>query len=381
MCISDRRGGFDVIVQGFRTFCPARGMSLDPITDPESFVGQKLDFTLPPSKGGRSIIVSRRGVLEREIRKAARTRLKALKVGQILEGAVTEIRDYGLLVALGDGLDGLVHQGEAAWGRGTRTFDVAKVGDIVKVEVLKVQPATRKDRTGRVSLSMRKCLPDPWDEHPDKVAVGSVVKGKVTRTAEFGAFVEIAPGIEGLLHITELGNKLTHAKEAVREGEEIDVMVERVDREQRRLSLSKLSKSDLEAIASGEFDPTIARSLKVGAIVTVIIERVEHHGMLAHVKGVVGKRGRAYIPGRELLEDEGPKMGPRGRKRAKPIGAGSEVQVKVIGTDRDGQLRCSIKGKVRDEERKAVKDYRTEAAKQGGFGTFGDLLKAKIGDD
>lgn len=373
------RGGFDVIVEGIRTFCPASGMSLEPVTDPAAFVGRKLEFTLPPSKGGRSIIVSRRGVLEREMRKAARARLKALEVGQVIEGPVTEVRDYGLLVSLGEGLDGLVHQSECSWSRGAKTSDVAKVGDVVKVKVLKVQPASRKDRTGRVSLSIKACLPDPWDEHPDAVKVGAIHKGTITRTAEFGAFVEIAPGIEGLLHVTELGKKLAHAKEAVSEGETIDVMVDRVDRKERRLSLSKLSKSDLEAIEKGEFDPSVARSLKVGAIVKVVITRVEHHGMQAQVKGVVGRRGRAYIPNRELAIDDGPKKG-KGGKRAKPIAQGSEVEVKVIGTDRDGSLRCSIKGKVRDEERRAVKEYRKEAAKQG-FGTFGDLLKAKIGDD
>jgi small subunit ribosomal protein S1 len=369
------RGGFDVLVEGIRTFCPAGGMSLGPVGDPNEHVGQKLEFTLPPMKGsGKSIIVGRRGILERELRKAAKQRLKDLKVGERITGAVTQVRDYGLLVELGDGLEGLVHQSEVSWSRTARPFDVAKVGDVVEVEVLRVQQATRKDRTGRVSLSMRKCQPDPWSAHADALKPGAVHKGTVTRTAEFGAFILIAPEIEGLLHISELGDRnIKHAGEVLNVGETIDVLVERVDREARRVSLSRLSASDVEAIAKGEFDPATApKSLKPGNHVTVVVERVEQHGVLAQVKGAIGRRGRAYLPNRELSAE--------GADRKKAYAIGKELTVKIIGIDRDGALKCSVKGMLVDEERRAVRDYRKEAAKAG-FGTFGDLLRAKISDD
>lgn len=369
------RGGFDVLVEGIRTFCPAGGMTLGPVGDPNEHVGQKLEFTLPPMKGsGKSIIVGRRGILERELRKAAKQRLKDLKVGERITGAVTQVRDYGLLVELGDGLEGLVHQSEVSWSRTARTFDVAKVGDVVEVEVLRVQQATRKDRTGRVSLSMRKCQPDPWSAHAEALKPGAVHKGTVTRTAEFGAFILIAPEIEGLLHISELGDRnIKHAGEVLTVGDTIDVLVERVDREARRVSLSRLSASDVEAIAKGEFDPATApKSLKPGNHVTVVVERVEQHGVLAQVKGVIGRRGRAYLPNRELSAE--------GADRKKAYAIGKELTVKIIGIDRDGALKCSVKGMLVDEERRAVRDYRKEAAKAG-FGTFGDLLRAKISDD
>ena len=157
------RGGFDVLVGGVRAFCPASAMSLAHIDDPNTFVGQRCEFSLPPDKGGnkKSIIVSRRNILEKEARKKARERMAALEVGEKLKGKVLEVRDYGVLVDLGDGLDGLVHMSEVSWGRGVRPQDAAKVGDEVDVEVLKVQQASRKDRFGRVSLSMRACQPDP----------------------------------------------------------------------------------------------------------------------------------------------------------------------------------------------------------------------------
>jgi len=368
------RGGFDVLVGGVRAFCPASAMSLTPIEDPNAFVGQRCEFSLPQDKGGKkSIIVSRRNILEKEVRKRARERMEELEVGTKLKGKVLEVRDYGVLVDLGDGLDGLVHMSEVSWSRGVRPQDAAKVGDEVDVEVLKVQQATRKDRFGRVSLSMRACLPDPWEEAKESLRPGTPVKGKVVRTTDFGAFIQIQENIEGLLHISELGGskELTHAKQAVAEGDEIDVVIERVDKDQRRISLSKLSEADAKAIESGEIEFGKApRSLKPGTHVAVVVKRVEHSGAQVQVQGMLGKRGRGFIPNREL-QDAG------GENRKGPS-QGDVIEVKVIGTERDGTLRCSIRARLLDEERRAVKEYRKESAKQG-LGTFGDLLKAKLG--
>ena len=367
------RGGFDVLVEGIRAFCPASAISLHPVDDPAEFVGRRLEFTVPENKsGGRGIILSRRSVLEREARKLARERMKTLTAGERLAGRVTHVREFGALVDIGDGVEGLVHQSELSWTRGVRPADVVKPGDEVEVEVLAVHPPSRKDRYGKLSLSLRACLPDPWDQAGGEVlSPGSVRKGRVVRTAEFGAFVEIAPGVDGLVHISELGGRdVTHANQVVNEGDELDVVVERVDRKQRRISLSKLTAEDLAAIESGELDPKKAHiSLRPGTHVTVIIKRVEHHGMQVQVDGVLGKRGRGYISNRDL---------PESGERGKQLTAGSKVDVKIAGTDRDGRLRCTIKGLLLDEERKAVKEYRREAAKQG-LGTFGDLLRAKLG--
>lgn len=369
------RGGFDVLVSGVRAFCPASAMSLTSIDDPNTFIGQRCEFSLPQDKGGkRSIIVSRRSILEKEARKRARERMAELEVGEKLGGKVAEIRDYGVLVDLGGGLDGLVHMSEVSWSRGVRPGDVVNVGDEVDVQVVKVQPATRKDRFGRVSLSMRACQPDPWDLNEETLRVGKPAKGRVVRTTDFGAFVQIAENVEGLLHISELGGnkELTHAKQALDEGAEIDVVIERVDREQRRISLSKLSEVDAKAIEAGEIEVGKApRSLKPGSHIAVVVKRVEHGGAQVQVEGVLGKRGRGFIPNRELQD-------VRGERRRGPS-QGDVVEVKVIGTERDGTLRCSVRARLLDEERKAVRDYRKESAKQG-LGTFGDLLKAKLGD-
>jgi len=371
------RGGFDVLVGGVRAFCPASAMSLTHIDDPNALVGQRCEFSLPQDKGSnkKSIIVSRRNILEKESRKRARQRMTDLEVGTKLQGKVIDVRDYGVLVDLGDGLDGLVHMSEVSWSRGVRPQEVAKAGDEVDVEVLKVQQATRKDRFGRVSLSMRACQPDPWDTAKDTIRPGTPIKGKVVRTTDFGAFIELQENIEGLLHISELGGnrELTHAKQAVTEGDEINVVVERVDRQQRRISLSRLTEADAAAIEAGEIEVGKApRNLKQGSLVAVVVKRVDHTGVQVQVDGMLGKRGRGFIPGRELQD-------VRDDKRT-GVSQGDTIQVKVIGTERDGTLRCSIRARLLDDERKAVREYRKESASQG-LGTFGDLLKAKLGGD
>jgi small subunit ribosomal protein S1 len=194
--------------------------------------------------------------------------------------------------------------------------------------------------------------------------------GKVTRTTEFGAFIELAPQVEGLLHITELGRDLQHASQAVKEGDELPVVIERVDTRARRISLSKLTPQEAEEFASatGEEAP---RSLRPGSRITVKVARVEPRGLVVRVAGVVGKRARGYVPSTELLKGGG--------DLRKAYALGSELEVKIVGIDRDGGLRCSPKALQIDDERRAVKDYRREAAKQG-FGTFGDLLRAKLGE-
>lgn len=377
------RGGFDVLVQGLRAFCPASAMALSEITDPEELVGRKFEFLLPASKGGKDIVVSRRSILERQARKKAKELVKSLQPGQRFTGRVTSVREFGLFVDIG-GVEGLVHQTEISHAFGVKPSSAASVGDSVEVQVLRIgdgnkkprkegeKKPDRRDRTTRVGLSIKALLPDPWDTHAEAIAEGTVREGKVTRTAEFGAFIELAPGIEGLLHISEFGRDLAHADQATKEGESIHVIVERADRKARRISLSRLMGVELEDYKKGALDPAaIPRNLRPGAKVTVRVDKADQRGVQVRLPGAIGRRARGFIPAGETGTDRGTDL----RKR---FPAGQDLEVKVIGNDRDGGLKCSVKALQIDEERKAVKDYRREASKQG-FGTFGDLLKAKLG--
>jgi small subunit ribosomal protein S1 len=373
------RGGFDVLVEGLRAFCPASAMSLEDIADPLEFVGKKLEFLLPASKAGsKDIIVSRRSILERLQRRQTKDFLRSLTPGQRFKGKVTAVRDFGLFVDIG-GIEGLVHQSELSYAFGVKPHTVAKPGDEIDVQVLRIggeakRESGKRDRLTRVSLSVKALLPDPWDEHAQAITEGAVHKGKVVRATEFGAFIELVPAIEGLLHITELGRDLKHASQAVREGDEIYVAVERVDRRARRISLSKLSPAEIQEFEAGGLtrDDSSTRNLRQGNNVKLKVERIEPRCVFARVAGTVGKRGRAFIPNSETGTERGTDL----RKLFPP---GRELEAKIIGIDRDGSLKCSIKALEIDEERQAVKSYRREAAKQG-FGTFGDLLRAKLGE-
>lgn len=381
MVFGYNRGGFDVLVEGLRAFCPASAMSLEDIAEPLEFVGKKLEFLLPASKAGsKDIIVSRRSILERLQRRKTKEFLRGLTPGQRFKGRVTAVRDFGLFVDIG-GVEGLVHQSELSYAFGVKPNAVAKVGDEIEVQILRIggepnkqKESGKKERLTRVSLSVKALLPDPWDAHAEALSEGAIHKGKVVRAAEFGAFVEIVPEVEGLLHITELGRDLKHANQAVKEGDEIYVAIERIDRRARRISLSKLSPAEVQEFEAGGLtrDDAAARNLRQGQNVKIKIERIEPRCVFGRVTGTVGRRGRAFMPNSETGTERGTDL----RKRF-PIG--SEVEAKIIGIDRDGSLKCSIKAMQIDEERQAVKNYRREAAKQG-FGTFGDLLRAKLGE-
>jgi small subunit ribosomal protein S1 len=363
------RGGFDVMVEGVRVFCPASGMALGPIENPETQLGQRLEFTVPPAKAGtHGLVVSRRGILERQQRKAAKQLFRSLQPGQKLKGRVTQVREFGLFVDLG-GFEGLVHQSELSFSRGVRPQDVAQPGDELEVQVLRVgEGQTRKERE-RVSLSLKTLQADPWSEHTALLEPGSIVSGKVVRTTEFGAFIELAPQIEGLLHISELGRDLKHASQALEEGAEIKVVVERVDRKARRISLSKLSQAEEKSLESG-VDAKSARPPKPGQQVNVVVDKIDHAGLVVQVPGVFGRRGRGFIPNVEMGTE-------RGTDHRRGFPPGTVIPAKVIGVDRDGGFRFSRKALLVDEEKQAVQSYRREAARQG-LGTFGDLLRAKL---
>ncbi|MFN7696276.1 MAG: S1 RNA-binding domain-containing protein [Deltaproteobacteria bacterium] len=376
------RGGFDVLVEGIRAFCPVSGMALEPIDDPRSVLGRRLEFSVQAAKAGhQGVVVSRRSLLERELRRRARELRRQLEVGKRVRGKVTGVRDFGFFVDLG-GIEGLVHMSEVSWDRQVRPADAVKVGDEVEVLVLRLGgPEGRADgregreqkRDGRIGLSLKACLPDPWETKIVGIEEGSIRKGRITRTTEFGAFVELVPGVEGLLHISELGRELKHANERVKEGDDIYVVVERVDGRAKRISLSKVSDADRKVLEQGgeiAGGAASSKTLRVGAHLKVKVEKVEPAGLFVQVEGVVGRRGRGFIPNAEM----GTERGTDHRKKFPP---GTELDVKVVGNDRDGGLRLSRKGFHNDEERRAVHDYRREAATKG-FGTFGDLLRTKL---
>jgi small subunit ribosomal protein S1 len=241
------KGGVEVDIGGVRAFCPISQLELRPVADPSVYVGQRLEFRVSryeDDRRGPNVILSRRALLEEEMRgRAALTRGK-LVVGAVLPGVITALKEFGAFVDVG-GIEGLLPASEIGFQRGARPADTLAVGQPVTVQVLRIGQRDDPKRSEQITFSLKSLERDPWQDAVAQLGIGSTVKGKITRAESFGAFVELTPGVEGLLHISELGAKhpLRHAREAVKPGEMLEVTILAVDPDRRRISLG-LGKSE-----------------------------------------------------------------------------------------------------------------------------------------
>ena len=243
------KGGVEVQVAGVRGFCPISQLELRHVEDASTYIGQKLRFRVTKyevDKRGANLVLSRRALLEEEQQaKAVETRGK-LVVGAVLPGVVSSLRDFGAFVDLG-GIEGLLPTSEISYDRGVKPGDLLSVGQPVEVQVLRVEKTDDARRPEKISLSLKALTQNPWDTALETLVPGTKVKGNVTRTEAFGAFVQLAPGVEGLVHIGELagGKQARHARELVKAGDALEVTVMSIDREKRRISLGIGDKEDV----------------------------------------------------------------------------------------------------------------------------------------
>ncbi len=247
------KGGLSVEVNGIRGFMPISQIDLYRVENAEQFVNQRLRCLVTDvSPEERNLVVSRRALLEKEREENREKLWQALAEGQIREGVVRSVRDFGAFVDLG-GVDGLLHISEMSWTRVQDANAVVQTGQTVKVVVLKIDREKRK-----VSLGLKQLTASPWDTVDQNYHASSVVKGKVTRLTEFGAFVELEPGVEGLIHISELApQRVRKVGEIVQPGQEVNVMVLSVDRNQRRISLSLKAAQPKEEDTAAEQDEEV----------------------------------------------------------------------------------------------------------------------------
>lgn len=228
------RGGLVAQVEGVRAFLPASQVDVRRITELDPFVGNPLEVKLIELNRKRNrVIISHRAVAEEHKQKAREETLSQLTPGTILEGEVVEITDFGVFINLG-GIDGLVHRSELTFGRFNHPREVVKLGEKVKVEVLDLDGGRE-----RVNLSMKSLTTDPWEAAVEKYKVGERVSGKVTNLTNFGVFIEIEPGLEGLIHVSEMSwtKRIRHPNEMVKEGQTVEAMILKIDTKERRISL------------------------------------------------------------------------------------------------------------------------------------------------
>lgn len=354
------KGGFHVEVLKRRAFCPVSQIDARYVANPEDYVGQTLQFRITKlTEGGRNIVVSRRALLEEEQQQASASFFEGIKEGDIIEGVVTRLAAFGAFVELVPGVDGLVHVSEISWARIQNPDEVLTVGDRVRVKYLGVSQGKKPGET-RVSLSMKQALDDPWKTVGDRFKDGDKVTGKVVKLMDFGAFVEIAPGIEGLVHVSEMSySKRVHKPgDVVQVGDMVAATIKQVDTEKQRISLS---------MRDAEGDPwlNVAEKYPVGSSLQGTVEKRQQFGLFINLEpGITG-----LLPQSVMARAEG-------EVKFDKLNAGDTVVVSIESLnlrDRKISLGTGKKDEVSD-----WKGYAKQQAAPTSLGSLGDALSKAI---
>lgn len=442
------KGGLTVMINSIRAFLPGSLVDVRPVKDTSHFEGKEIEFkVIKLDKKRNNVVVSRRAVLEATLGEERKALLENLQEGSVVKGIVKNITDYGAFVDLG-GIDGLLHITDLAWRRVKHPSEVLEVGQEVEAKVLKFD----QDKQ-RVSLGMKQLGEDPWSGLTRRYPQGTRIFGKVSNLTDYGAFVEIEQGIEGLVHVSEMDwtNKNVHPSKVVQLGDEVEVMILEIDEDRRRISLGmkqcqanpweefaanhnkgdKLSGavksitdfgvfvglpggidglvhlSDLSWTESGE---EAVRKYKKGEEVEAVVlaidvekERislgikqlegdpfnnfvsVNDKGSLVKgtVKSVDAKGAvialaddvEAYLPAAEWSSE-------RVEDLRNVVKEGDEVEAVVATVDRKNRsIRLSVKAKDAKENRDALNSVNASATSNAGTTSLGDLLKAKLSGD
>lgn len=383
LVLSVNKGGVEVAIGDVRAFCPISQLDVRYVEKPDAFVGEKLQFRVMEVRD-RNVVLSRRALLEEEQRKQAAQVRAQLSVGKVVKGKVVSVRDFGVFVDLG-GVEGLIPVSELAHQRVGHPSEVVKVGDEVEAEVLRLEPPQpnspdKAKQKERITLSLRARQEDPWKAAAAQLKEGDRLQGKVVRLQPFGAFVELRPGVDGLVHISALSERrIAHPRDVVQVGEQIWVAIEKLDPAEKRIALRRITEE--EALRPPEERPAAAAAPaapaeppaprpKVGQVVVGKVDRIEPYGVFLVFPG-----GKGLIPASETGTD-------RGTDLKRHFSLGQEVKVSILEIDGSGKIRLSITAAQRAEERADMEAWMKSQQPAGGggkgFGTLADLLKAKL---
>jgi small subunit ribosomal protein S1 len=381
LVIAVNKGGLEVAVGEVRAFCPSSQVDVRFVGKLDQFVGEKLMFRVTEVRE-RNVVLSRRALLEEELKGKASELKKELQPGKVLKGQVTGVRDFGAFVDLG-GLEGMVPVSEMSHQRVQHPSDVVKVGDEVEVEVLRFEPAQpdspdKAKQKDRITLSLRARQEDPWKAALEELKEGTRTKGKVVRLQAFGAFVELRPGVDGLLHVSALSDRrIAHPRDVVKVGDEVEVLVEKTDLAEKRISLRLIKDGNVvgegtpapkEPQAPREPSAAPAAKPRRGQVVMGKVERIEPFGVFIGWEG-----GKGLIPASETGTE-------RGTDLRRAFALGKEVKAEIIEIE-GSKLKLSITQALRSEERADLDAWKkTQRAQQSnaggkGFGTLADKLK------
>ena len=353
------KGGFEVLVGDVRCFCPFSQIDLKGGREGGVYLGRTFPFkVLEFEENGKNIILSRRSLLEEEKAEKVQKLKETLQPGMEVSGTVRAVMNFGAFVDLG-GIDGLIPASEISWVRNERPSDILSLGQQVTARILSIDWNNNK-----LSLSLKAMEPDPWTRVAETYTEGSRVGGRIVRLAPFGAFVSLEPGIDGLIHISNLGTgrRINHPKEVVEVGQTLEAYVLSVDAETRKISLSIHPKVEPEKIAL----PGVGETLEGK------VEKIMPFGVFVKLKsGLTG-----LVPNSEMAT-------PQGSDHKKMFPEGSDMKVAVIEVDTESnKVKLSRKAAMDMAVKQEYEEYLTESGQasssSGSFGTFGDLLKAKL---
>jgi small subunit ribosomal protein S1 len=358
------KGGFEIDLSGIRAFCPLGQIDLQFCEKPEEHVGARYSFRIMEIKEkGKNIIVSRRVILEEEQEKKLKETLDRLKPDLECEGKVTKLADFGAFVDIG-GIEGMVHISEISHGRIKHPSEILKLGQPIKVKVMKVE--VDKEGKPKISLTIKALEPDSWDRGLG-FEEGEIISGKISRLTDFGAFVEVAPGVDGLVHVSEISyDRVPHPSKFLKEGDEVEVLVLGIDRETHRVSLS-IKEATIKKRMEKEGRGSEKVSLEKGQVLKGIIEDCKPYGLFVRLPQL-GPKVRGLLPLEEVRDSE------KGDVKKK-FPRGKEIQVEIISIDEKGKIRLSQRVMEEREDREDYKKFQEKEEQGGKLGTLGDVFK------
>jgi small subunit ribosomal protein S1 len=345
--VSERIKGGLVVDIGVRAFLPASQIELRPVHDLEGWKDREIDVrVLKLNRKRGNVVVSRRAILEEEQKSKREALLATMSDGAVVTGRVKNVTDYGVFVDLG-GIDGLLHVSDLVWGRVPHPSSVVQAGEEIQVQILKFDKEKQ-----RISLGRKQLLPDPWATVPERFPVGTRVKGKIVGVTDYGAFVQIEPGVEGLVHVSEMSwsKRAKHPSKIVKVGDEADVVVLEVKTDQRRISLG---------LKQTQADPWEAAAEKypVGTMVSGRVRNLADFGAFVEIEE--GMEGLIHISDVSWTE--------RIKHPSEKFKKGDTIQAKVLKVDSQNR-RLSL----------GIKQVNDIWASWFGEHKIGDLIKGKV---
>src|SRR5713101_3649769 len=352
------KGGLTVMTNGIRAFLPGSLVDIRPVKDTNPYEGKEMEFkVIKLDRKRNNVVVSRRAVLEASQGAERQALLANLQEGAVVKGIVKNITDYGAFVDLG-GIDGLLHITDLAWRRVKHPSEVLAVGDEVDVMILEIDEERR-----RISLGMKQCLPNPWEEFGTNFKKGDKVRGPIKSITDFGIFIGLQGGIDGLVHLSDLSWSAP-GEEAVRnfkKGEEAEAQVLSIDVERERISLG------IKQLEGDPFNNFVASHDK-GKLVQGTVKSVDAKGAVIDLTGDVEGYLRASEISRDRVEDA--------RNHLKE---GDSVNAMIINVDRKNRtIKLSVKQRDLADENEAMAKLQSESAASSRSTNLGALLKAKL---